>query len=72
MHLHPEEDVLVADDPIAFADAIVRLYRDEALWNKLAAGGVDNIRRHFSRDVARKAVKQLVALANGSGIAKAA
>ena len=36
------------------------------------AGGVDNIRRHFSRDVARKAVKQLIALANGSGIAKAA
>jgi len=72
MHLRPEEDVLVADDPAAFADAIVRLYRDEALWHRLAAGGVDNIRRHFSRDVARKAVKQLVALANGSGIAKAA
>ncbi len=72
MHLRPAEDVLVADDPAAFADAIVRLYRDEALWNKLAAGGVDNIRRHFSRDVARKAVKQLVALANGNGIAKAA
>ena len=72
MHLRPEEDVLVADDPAAFADAIVRLYRDEALWHKLAAGGVENIRRHFSRDVARKAVKQLVTLANGSGIAKAA
>jgi len=72
MHLRPEEDVLVADDPAAFADAIVRLYRDEALWQKLAAGGIDNIRRHFSRDVARKAVLQLVALANGSGIAKAA
>jgi GT2 family glycosyltransferase/glycosyltransferase involved in cell wall biosynthesis len=72
MHLRTEEDVLVADDPAAFADAIVRLYRDEALWHKLAAGGVDNIRRHFSRDVARKAVKQLVALANGSRIAKAA
>jgi GT2 family glycosyltransferase/glycosyltransferase involved in cell wall biosynthesis len=72
MHLRPEEDVLVADDPAAFADAIVRLYGDEALWLKLAVGGVDNIRRHFSRDVARKAVKQLVTLANGSGIPKAA
>ena len=47
----------------AFADAIVRLYRDEALWQKLAAGGVENIRRHFSRDVARGAVKKLIALA---------
>jgi GT2 family glycosyltransferase len=72
MHLKPDEDVLVADDPQAFAEAIVRAYRDEELWQKLSAGGVENIRRHFSRDVARKAVKGLVALANGNGIRAAA
>jgi glycosyltransferase involved in cell wall biosynthesis len=72
MHLRHGEDVLVADDPAAFADAIARAYRDEALWQKLSAGGVDNIRRHFSRDVARKAVRRLVALANGNGIRAAA
>ena len=72
MHLSPGEDVLVADDPAAFADAIARLYRDEALWQKLAAGGVDNIRRHFSRDVARGAVKKLIALAGSHGISRAA
>ena len=72
MHLAPGEDVLVADDPAAFADAIVRLYGDEALWRKLAAGGVDNIRRHFSRDVARAAAKRLLEVAGGRGAAKAA
>ncbi len=41
MSLVPERDVLVADDARAFADAIVRLYHDEALWNQLAAGGRD-------------------------------
>ncbi len=66
MHLSPGEDVLVADDPEAFADAIARLYRDEALWQKLAAGGVENIRRHFSRDVARGAVRKLIALAGSA------
>jgi glycosyltransferase involved in cell wall biosynthesis len=72
MHLRPGEDVLVADDPEAFADAIARLHGDEALWRKLAAGGVENIRRHFSRDVARGAVKRLIALADGGGISRAA
>ena len=38
----------------------------------VVAGGIDNIRSHFSRDVARKAVKRLIALANGNGIPKAA
>ena len=47
MHLVPGEDVLVADDAEAFAAAIERLYRDEALWSRLSANGVENIRRHF-------------------------
>ncbi len=72
MHLAPDEDVLVADDPAAFADAIARLYRDEALWQRLAAGGIENIRRHFSRDVARGAVRKLISLADDRGISRAA
>jgi len=33
------EHVLVADDPQAFAEAVLRLYRDQALWTRLAAAG---------------------------------
>jgi len=62
MHLAPGEDVLVADDPEQFAIAIEQVYRDESLWHRLAAGGVENIRRHFSRAVARRALDELFAL----------
>ena len=71
MHLTDGEDVLIADDPAAFADAICRLYRDEVLWTRLAAGGLVNIRAHFSREVARSAITRLIALARGSGVPKA-
>jgi O-antigen biosynthesis protein len=72
MHLSPGDDVLVGDDPKAFADEIVRVYQDEALWHKLATGGRDNISRHFSRDVARSTITRLIALARGNGMAKSA
>ena len=64
MHLTPDEDVLVGDTPSEFANAIVRLYHDQALWERLAEGGRENVRRHFSRDVARSAITRLIALAD--------
>jgi glycosyltransferase involved in cell wall biosynthesis len=63
MHLRPGDDVLIADDAEGFAVAIERLYRDDLLWNHLAAGGLENIRRHFSRAVARRALEELFAMA---------
>src|SRR5438067_3305208 len=65
MDLTPGDDVLVGDTPAEFVDAIVRLYHDRELWEKLAAGGRENIRRYFSRDVARSAITRLIALADG-------
>jgi len=59
MHLRDGHDVLVADDADAFADAVVRLYDDEALWNRLAANGLDNVARHFSLDAARDTVRRV-------------
>ena len=54
----------------SLADAIVRLYHDRELWEKLAAGGRENIRRYFSRDVARSAITRLIALADGHRAAR--
>ncbi len=62
MHLTPDADVLVADDPEAFADAVARAYGDKALWTRLADGGRENIRVHFSREVARAALTRMLAL----------
>ena len=59
MHLVDGVDVLVADDAQAFADAVVRLYQDEALWQQLARHGLDNVARHFSLDAARSVVRRV-------------
>ncbi|MFC3659698.1 glycosyltransferase [Luteimonas notoginsengisoli] len=59
MHTRDGYDVLVADDADAFADAVVRLHEDEALWTTLSANGLDNVARHFSLDAARDAVRQV-------------
>ena len=59
MHLRDGEDVLVADAADAFADAVVRLYRDRALWERLAANGLASVERHFSPDAARAAVRKV-------------
>ena len=41
MSLIDGKDVLVADDPEAFAQRICRIYRDETLWQKLSTNGID-------------------------------
>jgi glycosyltransferase involved in cell wall biosynthesis len=64
MHLMPERDVLVGDDPETFAEAVVRAYGDRSLWEKLAAGGRANVSRHFSREVATTALNHLLALSD--------
>ncbi len=63
MFLEPGRDVLVADDGPGFAAAIAELYGNETLWRQLAAGGAENIRTHFSREVARGAITRLLAYA---------
>ena len=59
MHLRDGLDVLVADDPDAFAAQIIRLHDDAALWQRLSAAGLDNVARHFSVDAARETVHRL-------------
>ncbi|NLW95482.1 glycosyltransferase [Luteimonas wenzhouensis] len=59
MHLCDGHDVLLADDAEAFADAVVRLYQDRALWQALAANGLESVRRHFSAEAARPALRRL-------------
>ncbi len=63
MHLVPGQDVMVAADAELFARAIESVHRDEALWQRLSAAGVENVRRHFSRAVAKQALQRLFELA---------
>jgi glycosyltransferase involved in cell wall biosynthesis len=72
MHLVAGRDVLVGDTAEAFADAIVQAYGDERLWQRLSAAGRDNIRAHFSRDVARASLAALLEVARERAARKAA
>ncbi len=60
MHVHAGDEVLVADDADAFATEVIRLYRDESLWNRLSAHGLANVENHFSFGSARTAVNALL------------
>jgi len=62
MYLTPGADVLVGDDAESFADAVARAYTDERMWTALAEGGRENIRAHFSEEVALGAITRLLAL----------
>ncbi len=59
MHLQDGEDVLVADDAAAFAAAVVRLYQDPALWQRLSSAGRRNVAAHFSLETARDTVQRV-------------
>jgi glycosyltransferase involved in cell wall biosynthesis len=67
MQLEPGNDVLIGDDPEWFAEAVARAYRDESLWQQLAAGGLDNISRHFSPEVATAAITELLLISDRQG-----
>jgi glycosyltransferase involved in cell wall biosynthesis len=60
MPLRHGEEVLVADDPERFAEAIARLERDEALWERLAAAGRACIETALGRGAARTALRALL------------
>jgi GT2 family glycosyltransferase/glycosyltransferase involved in cell wall biosynthesis len=60
MHLRDGQDVLVADAPDDFADAIVRLHEDEALWTRLRDAGLRNVEAHFSLDAGREVVRRVL------------
>ena len=43
-----------------FADAIVRLYEDEALWTRLRDNALVNVEKHFSLDAGRDVVRRVL------------
>ncbi len=60
MHLRAGDDVLVAATPEDFAQAVLRLYGDETLWQQLSDHGTENVRRHFGFDAAREVIQRLL------------
>ncbi|HEY1769661.1 MAG TPA: glycosyltransferase [Chthoniobacterales bacterium] len=59
MSLQPGKDIMVADDPAEFADAIVQLYSSEHDWATLSYNGREKTRALFSVATARKQLQRL-------------
>jgi GT2 family glycosyltransferase/glycosyltransferase involved in cell wall biosynthesis/SAM-dependent methyltransferase len=55
------DDALVAETPQMLADAIVRLYTDDALWDRLSAAGLERVRRDYSLDGGLRVVEDILA-----------
>jgi glycosyltransferase involved in cell wall biosynthesis/SAM-dependent methyltransferase len=53
MRLTHEHQVLIANGPAAFAAEVTRLYRDIALWKRLARAGLETVTERFSPQLAR-------------------
>ena len=53
-------DVLVAETAEDFAAEVIRLYRDENLWNRVSAAGLENVRQYFSVETARLGLQELL------------
>lgn len=58
--LSPGTNVLVGDDPGAFADAVVSLLRDKALYQTISENGWQFIKTNFSEDIVATKLRQLV------------
>ena len=72
MYLTDGRDVLIGDDPQAFADAVVRAYTDPELWQRLSEGGRRIVQERFSPDVIRQGLAQVIASMDERALAKAA
>jgi glycosyltransferase involved in cell wall biosynthesis len=59
MELKDREDILVADEPEAFASALIELYQSEELWNRISENGVRKTRALYSTEAARKKLEFL-------------
>ncbi len=51
--LRDGEEILVADQPEDFAQAIIELYESEQLWSKISENGLKKTRALYSTDAAR-------------------
>jgi GT2 family glycosyltransferase/glycosyltransferase involved in cell wall biosynthesis len=60
MGLADGEQVLVADTPQAFAEAVIRLYRDPAMWERLSQAGFEAVRARFGLEAARRRLEEIL------------
>jgi len=61
MGLIDGKHVLIADSAAAFAKAVVRLYRDDPLWEEMSRNALLHIQSNFSKDVIQAKLTRILA-----------
>ncbi len=59
MNLTNREDILIADSPENFAEAMIELYESEELWERVSKNGVNKTRATYSAETATKQLSRL-------------
>ena len=54
------ETALIADDPMEFASAVVELYTDRGLWEKLSKNSRAHAEKHFSKAVMNESLQAIL------------
>ena len=54
------DEALIADDPQAFASAVVRAYEDRDLWQRLAEHGRRHIEKHYTPQVVAEIINSSI------------
>lgn len=60
MDLVDGKHVLIGSDPAHFAEQIIRLYEDEALWYALSDAGLARVQEHHSLEAGRARMRKLL------------
>lgn len=60
MGLTADKEILVADRAEDFADAVVRLYSDESLWNEISEHGLEFMNQYFAYETGKQRLAQLL------------
>jgi GT2 family glycosyltransferase/glycosyltransferase involved in cell wall biosynthesis len=60
MDLQNRLDVLVANDPEAFASALIELYQSEELWQRISTNSLRKTKESYSVEAARTQLRRLI------------
>lgn len=63
MGLRDEREAIIADDAREFAEAVIRLYTNAALWQTLSDNGYRHIAQHFTPEVIEEKIHEAIAKA---------
>ena len=57
--LEHDVNALIADGPEEFADAVIRLYTDEELWEGISLNAIEHIERNYSKEAISRKISEL-------------